>query len=405
MRIPRPPLVLLACLPAALFAALTPAAPAQTDVAVQLDGSRIEQRVVEIKDGRVHFEDEGQQPVDLLGLRRIERPIDKLEAEASMRVYLRGGGMIRATAVTLDSRECVIDWPLGDTLKLPIEAIRAVRLSDETAADKLPGNHELFDRALAEGDAQKDRLFGLIEGKVQPVDGVFGGMTAEGVKFTYGDRETELPRDRVFAVTLARLGKEPEVAGLTMLHLSDGSSFWAKVNSMSSGLAKVDMLRGPTIDLPWATVQRLDVRSDRVVFLASLDPTRVRENAIAYVGPWQRNRSVRGKPLTIRGKRFDSGFGVHATSRLTFNTHEKFPIFAATIGIDDETNGRGDCEFVIYGDDDQELLRKRVRGNDEPLAIRVNIAGHDTITLAVERGEDLDFSDHGDWCDPRFIRE
>jgi len=101
---------------------------------------------------------------------------------------------------------------------------------------------------------------------------------------------------------------------------------------------------------------------------------------------------------------FYKGLGVHATCRLTFDRPDQFNVLAATIGIDDETNGRGDCEFVVMGDG-KELFRKRIRGKDEAQLIRVKIDGFKKITLAVEPGQDFDFSDHGDWGDVRLIRE
>ena len=73
------------------------------------------------------------------------------------------------------------------------------------------------------------------------------------------------------------------------------------------------------------------------------------------------------------------------------------------IGIDDETNGRGDCIFLVLGDG-KELFRARVTGTDEPRRIGVDIRGVRQVTLVVEPGEDLDLADHADWCDARMLK-
>ena len=108
--------------------------------------------------------------------------------------------------------------------------------------------------------------------------------------------------------------------------------------------------------------------------------------------------------MKIAGRTFDKGLGVHATSRLSFNVDPKFTVFAATIGIDDETKNKGDCEFVVLGDG-RELFKQRIRPSDGAVEVRVKIEGVKKLTLAVEAGEDLDFADHGDWGDARLIRE
>jgi hypothetical protein len=138
--------------------------------------------------------------------------------------------------------------------------------------------------------------------------------------------------------------------------------------------------------------------------LSDLTPVAVDEEpVVAYPRAWQRDRSVAGGPLTVGGQTFTKGIGVQAYSRLTFEAGAKFDVFTATIGIDDATAGRGDCLFVVLGDD-QELFRKRMKATDAPSDLRVDIRGVKNVSLVVEPGEDLDLGDHADWCDACLIR-
>ncbi|MCH7728325.1 MAG: NPCBM/NEW2 domain-containing protein [Planctomycetes bacterium] len=102
-------------------------------------------------------------------------------------------------------------------------------------------------------------------------------------------------------------------------------------------------------------------------------------------------------------REFAKGLGTHSRCLLSFKIDSAYNIFAATIGIDAETQGRGDCVFVVLGDG-KELYRQRVSGHDEPRDVQVDVAGIDQVTLLVEPGVELDLADHADWCDARFIR-
>ncbi len=394
--------LLLACL-------LCVPARAQTDTAVLLDGTRVGKNIAGIADGKVTFEGDAN-PVDLQNLRRIERPVAKAEAEAAARVYLTGGGYLRAKSITLSETECNLEWAHGK-LKLPIAAVRAVRFTNETDAKKLPAGHDVFDADVAAPPppgGSKDKVYVNLDNKIQSFEGVFLDLSADQLKLNYDKEDRAIDRAKIFALMLAGTGRTPALTGLCNMQFIDGSSAWAKVDKLDGGAGgnlQITLAGGVAMTTPWAAVMRLDVRSDRLVFLSDIEPADVFERAIADVGRWQRDRSVRGKPLTLKGRVFEKGLGVHATSRLGYLADAKFSVFAATIGIDDSTKGKGDCEFAVIADG-KELFRKRVKAGDDPTEVRVKIPeGTRKVTLAVEAGEDLDFADHGNWCDARWIRE
>jgi hypothetical protein len=156
--------------------------------------------------------------------------------------------------------------------------------------------------------------------------------------------------------------------------------------------------------IPWDSVSRVEVRSDRLVYLSDLTPIEVEEEpVVAFPRAWKRDKSVGGRPLRLNARTFTKGIGVQPRSRLVFRTGGEFQRMTATIGLDAETAGRGDCLFIVLGDG-KELFRKRVKGTDPPSDLRVDIQGVRQVTLLVEPGEDLDLGDHADWCDACFIR-
>ena len=59
-----------------------------------------------------------------------------------------------------------------------------------------------------------------------------------------------------------------------------------------------------------------------------------------------------GKPLRIRGQRFDRGFGCHARSELVFrlSPDDGWKMFTARCGIDNTGNRGGSVAFKVYTD-------------------------------------------------------
>jgi hypothetical protein len=129
----------------------------------------------------------------------------------------------------------------------------------------------------------------------------------------------------------------------------------------------------------------------------------VDEPTVTLAMPWQRDRSVSGKPLLMSGRAYEKGLGVHARNLLRYDIGGQFDAFAATIGLDAAAEGRGDCVFVVRADG-RELLRQRVRGQETPREIKLDVRGARQLTLLVEPGEDLDLADHANWANARLMK-
>jgi hypothetical protein len=186
--------------------------------------------------------------------------------------------------------------------------------------------------------------------------------------------------------------------------LHDGSSLRGAIDSLASNVLKLRLSPAAKIDVPWSAVSAVRIQSDRLVYLSDLQPIEaIQEPIVTFEWPWQRDRSVMGRKLTIGNQTFEKGLGTHAECRLTFYTGANYDLLLATIGIDAETGGKGDCQFVVLGEG-KRLFSQRVRGSDPPRDLRLNITGVNNITLLVEAGEDLDLADHGNWCNARLIR-
>ncbi len=391
------------CVGAALLALAGVAAGA--DRLVLLDGTATSDTVTAIDaQGLVHGQ-AGRPPVELQGLRRIERPVKPAAAKpAPCAVHLLGGGLLRATGLGFDGQRFTLQWAYGPKLVLPLSAVRAVRLGtlpEGSTAAVADG----FEAARQEGKAKLDALFVVADGKLHVVRGGLQAIGAADVAFLWNDAERKVKRAKVHGVVLAHAGTKPDLTGQCLVRLRDGSALWAPVAKLERGKLHVRLAGETALALPWSAVCRLDVRSTRMAFLSDLDPVEaVEEPLVTYAGPWRRDRSVVGGPLTLGKVVYEKGLGVHARCRLTYALEGRYDVFAAVVGLDASSDGRGDCVFAVAADG-KELFRKRLRGADRPVAVRLELARARRLTLAVEWGEDLDLGDRANWCDARVVKQ
>ncbi len=111
-------------------------------------------------------------------------------------------------------------------------------------------------------------------------------------------------------------------------------------------------------------------------------------------------RSIEGKPLTLGGKTFDHGIGAHAASRLNLKL-QGATAFDATVGVDDETAGKGSVEFIVRVDDVVKWRSGVLRGGEAPKAVHVDLTGAKGLALIATDGGDGSGYDHADWADAR----
>ena len=334
------------------------------------------------------------------GLRRVDRLlVSPAEvAKGELLVDIVGGGQIQLAKLSVDGEQvCHLQHASLGQFTLPLDAVRSMRFSSAKAP-------AAFERALAE-TSEDDRIFVKVGEEVQQITGLVEKIDDFNVVFSLDDQQRTIARDKIYGIVVAMIGRPLDRTGQVHVTLADGSSLWGKLAALEGGKLTLNAGGGSMVAIPWASVQNFAVRSGRLVFLSDLEPITARHQPlVTLVRPWQRDRSVGGRPLTLAAKPFTKGIGVASRSELAFANEGNFDLFAATIGIDAETEGRGDCVFVIEAGG-KEVFRQRMTGKDAPKTVSVPIAGREKITLIVEPGEDLDLADHANWCDARFVRQ
>lgn len=128
-------------------------------------------------------------------------------------------------------------------------------------------------------------------------------------------------------------------------------------------------------------------------------------------GPVERDMSngeqmaADGKQISIAGRKFTYGLGVHSTSEVVFNVNKAFQRFVADVGVDDEVGGgRGSVVFQVYGDGVKLFETVRMTQGMTARRVDLNITGVTMLKLVVGDAGDGGGYDHADWAGARLYR-
>ena len=317
----------------------------------------------------------------------------------SVEIMLAGGGRLHAASVWLDGEQLAFD---GSELTgpLPVESVNGLVWQP----------HDRISRALAQPLGDSDQLIVAADEAPVVVVGVVQSLTSTGVVIQYQNRELEFPLDRLMGIVWADISRAATGSHRATVRTMGGNQVGGYVTAWSGENLTIQTTAGYEVSIPVERISSIDFQSDRLAFLSDWQPTNVEQKSwFAPPRDWRRNLNVAGEPITLfdpsTGKRlvFARGIGVQAYTRLVYSNDSMFDRLLATVGIDASTMGRGDCEMSVVGDGVR-LWEARVRGNDPPLPIDVDIRGVRQLELVVEPGQQFDLSDHANWADIRLLK-
>ena len=113
-----------------------------------------------------------------------------------------------------------------------------------------------------------------------------------------------------------------------------------------------------------------------------------------------------GKTLTLGGKTYPRGFGVHAGSEMRFSLKgtpgAQCSRFTADIGIDDEVGSKGSVVFQVFLDGVKAYDSGTLTGSSATKKVDVDIKGKKELRLIVtDAGNGISY-DHADWANPKI---
>ena len=384
-------------LSALVAAAVLPFCAAANDLVAFLEGATTNAIIDSIdEEGVVRFTDNSTASMEDLYqiVNSTGQPPEELPP---LRVELLDGSVFLTSSLAVTEEQCSINWRYDPSMKIGLDLVRSFRLKPDVGKNS-------YQRAIRSKREEYDQLWVEVNGDLQLVKGVIEKVDAEAVEFEWEEEKQRFARDKIYAIVTADIVDVDRPENAALVELSDGSRIAGERLTYSEQTLRLHYMGDRLLELPWRDVTRITVNTGRLSFLSDLQPTATRQKMIvAPARSWQRDRSVGQHAMKITGRSFSKGVGMTSGTSLKFFAGGQFDLLSAAIGIDDETQGRGDCIFVVRGDS-EELYRQSVRGNERPVDIKINVAGVETLELAVEYGNDLDLADHADWGDIRLVK-
>jgi len=315
---------------------------------------------------------------------------------------------------------------------LPFDQLAAIRLPLGTASSASQPQNPSLEEREAEGlqvfEAERaarlpgrDVLIARSSDGIKTVRGTLLSLGPDGGTFLFQERERTFALDSlvgiIFAAGAAPTGRSDEATkprsgeGIAppgppvLVILRDGTRLPGCLAESGPRVVRVHTSFAGIVDLPVDQVLDLAFRNDRVVWLSDLEPVKQHIDGLLHA-PWpvQKDRSVAGRPITLDGRRFDRGLGVHARTELTYDTGGRCTGFFALAGIDDAVRPRGHVVFRVLLDGKPWFNSKPVTGRDPAIEVRADVVDVRTLTLVVEYGEQMDLGDQADWADARLFR-
>ncbi len=121
-------------------------------------------------------------------------------------------------------------------------------------------------------------------------------------------------------------------------------------------------------------------------------------------GEVQVNQSVTGKPLSIGGRIFEKGVGVHANSEGYIRLDGSKGRFTAYVGVDDNAgaDSPASVEFYVFTNKGTAFSSGLMKAGDAAKPVDVDLKDITDLYLVVESTPDGNAFDHADWADAKF---
>ncbi|MGV3724674.1 MAG: NPCBM/NEW2 domain-containing protein [Actinomycetota bacterium] len=297
----------------------------------------------------------------------------------------------------------------GDTVfgKVTFPSARQVKVAAGWGSITAPLNWvsaiRLQEKASLPGPVEKDTL-------VLPndrVEGAIDGVTNGKVTVKVGGAPVPVELSRVSALAFASRPRAAETRpGLLLsLDLGGGERVTGRWVSLTPDLLTVRLEWGAELEVPVASLSRLEVKNGKLVYVSDLRPAEVKLTPYLDGGfSFRQDRSSSGRPLRLGGKTYARGLGTHSRTELTYGLDGGVESFAAAHGLDDAVGGSGSVVYRVYGDNRLLYESPVVRGGDVPIEIKLPVKGVLLLRLEVDFADGGDAADQANWAEARLLR-
>jgi hypothetical protein len=406
------PLLALAA-PAATAAAQGPEArgpEAQGPEAVvrAIDGRTWQGRVTIAADGAAHVKPGRGEPVtlkldELSGIDQTAGQPTVGRATAGSRAWLRSGGEVAVTridGVASQKDQVELALEVGPVVRLPLRSLSALRLDQGKAA--VPS-------FAADRDAppeNSDYLYVEKDGKPQRFSVTVDHLAPGQVHFDLHGTAYDFGLTGVTGVVFGRntgFAPDRQPRPRAQVRFANGDRLEGRLVSLGGEL-ELRLDEGAVLKVDRARVLRIDMQSDRLVWLGELKPKIEQTPAFDRTWPPTFDRSPLGPGIRLGGQQFTRGFVAVPRARLTFDLDGRFDAFEATIGIDDRSGPQANAIARVVADGKVLYESPPLVLGNAPQQVRVEIGRCRQLALEVDFGKNYDLGDFCAFADARVVQ-
>jgi hypothetical protein len=347
-------------------------------------------------------------PLDqLLAIRRTDPPRAPT-APAPLQVWLRSGGVLPAVAVdgvapaAGGAARWLVDTAGGARLELAQTAIAALRCREPAP--------ETFAADLRAPETNSDFLYVVKDGQPQRFRVAVARIEAGRVHFDLGGQSYDFPLTGADSVAAIVFGKntgfapdrqaKPRVA----VKLASGENCEGRLESIDATLA-MQLDEGARLVVPIDRVLAIDVATERLVWLSTLEPRVEQTAAFDRKWPWTVDCSPAGPGIRLGGKAYTHGIVVVPRTRLTFDLGGRYDLFEATIGIEERGGPQAHAIFRVFGDGKLLFESTPFVLGTAPLALHLPLDRCHEIAIEADFGKNFDLGDLCAFADARVVQQ
>ncbi|MBD0403734.1 NPCBM/NEW2 domain-containing protein [Flammeovirga sp. EKP202] len=130
----------------------------------------------------------------------------------------------------------------------------------------------------------------------------------------------------------------------------------------------------------------------------------VKELATTVDSYWKvlNNEGIEGGRISIEGRKYEKGIGLHAPSKLVFPIEANYKTFVVTPGANDSNGGLIRMRIQVDGNEVFNSGPIR-RSNQEPQRLQIDVKGKKELTLLVDEEDGDRGGDHASWANAYFL--
>jgi len=337
-------------------------------------------------------------PLEMLS--RVSFAANEKPATGGLVFFLADGGRLGGEIVKGGADRITAKSSLGE-MTIPFTSLAAIQFCKESESEKAA---TVFNDAMAARLPGQDILISRDADEVKSVRGTLEKLDEDEGSFRFADKSRIFQMDKIFGIVFAS-GAGEAARGPLAVHLTTGDIVTGSLQSGDAAQVEVKSSFGAVVTIPLAEIDSIDVHSDLLTYVSELTPIEEHVEGVVH-DPWpvRRDRSASNTPISMAGRTFARGLGVHCKTTLSYDLGGAYESLIATIGLDDVVRPRGAVVFRVLGDGKMLFDSGLVRGTDPPRDIQVPLEDVKKVTLVVDYGEGLDIAGQADWGGARLIK-